>query len=285
MAAVAGAYVRGNYLVGRAWWEWPGPQSLGIRNPLTCYITNNEFLSIPYYFDSLSGYHNLDFQTYPGNNYTDYYLYPTTGDTSFVIPNKYESGRAHIAIYNWGKSDTVDVDLSKTLAVGEMYRIRNAMNYYDDLPLEGTYQGGRLRLPMNAQRWTMAKPRAGTIAQTTYPTFGAFILERLDPGSEPKKTGLLQDGTASPNGFRLGQNYPNPFNPSTKISVSLSRSATVCLEVYSVLGSLVTSLWNGELQAGEHVFNWEASDKPSGVYFYRITSAGFREAKKMLLTH
>jgi hypothetical protein len=34
---------------------------------------------------------------------------------------------------------------------------------------------------MNAQRWTMAKPRAGTIAQTTYPTFGAFILELAPP--------------------------------------------------------------------------------------------------------
>jgi hypothetical protein len=36
-------------------------------------------------------------------------------------------------------------------------------------------------------------------------------------------------------------------------------------------------------QAGLRTINWNASNMPSGVYFYRLSVSGFSESKKMML--
>jgi hypothetical protein len=89
--------------------------------------------------------------------------------------------------------------------------------------------------------------------------------------------------------FELSQNYPNPFNPSTKINFSLAVDSKVSLKVFNVLGQEVTSLLNGNLTAGSHQLNFDASALNSGVYLYRIEASGsngtnFIEVKKMILT-
>lgn len=82
--------------------------------------------------------------------------------------------------------------------------------------------------------------------------------------------------------FYLAQNYPNPFNPNTKIVVRLPFKTEIQLNIYNLSGEIVTKLASGEYQAGTHEFNFEASDLPSGIYFYKIESAEFSEAKKMV---
>ena len=84
--------------------------------------------------------------------------------------------------------------------------------------------------------------------------------------------------------FKLSQNYPNPFNPSTVIKYSLSAAGKITLKVYNLLGQEVTTLVNEVQSAGEHNVEWNASRIASGVYFYRLESNGFVQAKKMILT-
>jgi photosystem II stability/assembly factor-like uncharacterized protein len=86
-----------------------------------------------------------------------------------------------------------------------------------------------------------------------------------------------------PSAYQLGQNYPNPFNPSTKISFSLPKSDFVKLTVFDLLGREVTSLVKEELKPGTYEVDWNASNYPSGVYFYKLTSGNFTETKKMIL--
>ena len=50
-----------------------------------------------------------------------------------------------------------------------------------------------------------------------------------------------------------------------------------------VLGEEIAELANDNLNAGIYSINWDASDLPSGVYFYKIFSGSFSESKKMLL--
>ena len=71
----------------------------------------------------------------------------------------------------------------------------------------------------------------------------------------------------------------------------------VKLTIYDILGREVTNLipplWGGEegLQSGTYEVEWDASNYPSGVYFYKITagdgsaplSINFSETKKMVL--
>lgn len=87
------------------------------------------------------------------------------------------------------------------------------------------------------------------------------------------------------NEFSLKQNFPNPFNPVTSVQIELNRSGSVSLKVYNAAGSLVRTIYNGEnLRAGTHTTMFDASDLPSGAYFYTLFVDGSMvDTKKMLL--
>jgi photosystem II stability/assembly factor-like uncharacterized protein len=96
-------------------------------------------------------------------------------------------------------------------------------------------------------------------------------------------TGMGNNQSEIPHGFSLSQNYPNPFNPSTTIKYTLPESGNVSFKVFDIAGKLVTEIVNGNLQAGLHEINFNASNLSSGAYFYRIETKGFTDIKKMVL--
>jgi len=89
--------------------------------------------------------------------------------------------------------------------------------------------------------------------------------------------------TGIPEVFSLQQNYPNPFNPSTTIKFSIPEQTNVTLKIFNSIGQEVASLLNGEMAAGNHSVDFNASKLSSGVYFYRIDSPSFTSTKKMIL--
>lgn len=91
-------------------------------------------------------------------------------------------------------------------------------------------------------------------------------------------------GSVSPYSFHLEQNYPNPFNPVTTIQFKIPFSTQVSLKVYDILGREVATLIQQELNAGNHQVEWDSSLVSSGVYFYRLTTGNFADAKKMMVT-
>ncbi len=84
-------------------------------------------------------------------------------------------------------------------------------------------------------------------------------------------------------GFFLFQNYPNPFNPTTTIRYGLPHRSHVLLTVYNTLGEEVAELVNGDIEAGYHEVQFDASHLASSVYFYRIQAEGFIQTKSLLL--
>jgi spore coat protein CotH/photosystem II stability/assembly factor-like uncharacterized protein len=107
-------------------------------------------------------------------------------------------------------------------------------------------------------------------------------------------TGIVDDQPALPTAFRMYQNYPNPFNPSTTIAFDLPVEATVALDVFDVLGRkvaapLATEADGSTLAAGTHTVRWDASDRPTGVYFAVLRASDhsgrtlFRDTRKLLL--
>lgn len=83
--------------------------------------------------------------------------------------------------------------------------------------------------------------------------------------------------------FDLEQNYPNPFNPVTTIAYTLGHTAPVRLALYDVNGREVRLLDAGVRPAGRHELVLDGSGLSSGVYFYKLTTAGFTLQKRMLL--
>jgi len=93
---------------------------------------------------------------------------------------------------------------------------------------------------------------------------------------------------STPAAIELLQNHPNPFNPATTIEFALSRPGRVKIEIFNILGQRVTTLLDECLPAGHKRVNWDGKDDrgarvSSGIYLYRVQTAEFSEAKKMLL--
>ncbi|MEJ2617960.1 MAG: T9SS type A sorting domain-containing protein, partial [Ignavibacteriaceae bacterium] len=105
-------------------------------------------------------------------------------------------------------------------------------------------------------------------------------------------TGVKDISNGLPNEFNLSQNYPNPFNPSTIIKYQIleevrndnsSGLTSVCLSVFDVLGREVATLVNQKQKPGNYEVTWDASNHPSGVYFYKLQTGDFIQTKKMIL--
>lgn len=96
-------------------------------------------------------------------------------------------------------------------------------------------------------------------------------------------TAIDDDLTVQPNNYELSQNYPNPFNPETTISFNLAKSQQATLAVFNAVGQQIATLASGTLNAGQHVVTWNATDFPSGIYFYRLQTRDFEQTKKMIL--
>jgi Secretion system C-terminal sorting domain len=88
--------------------------------------------------------------------------------------------------------------------------------------------------------------------------------------------------------FELNQNYPNPFNPTTTIKYSIPNESSnmyrnITVTVFDILGREIKTLVNKKQIAGNYSINFDASNFPSGVYYYQLSLDNFIETKKMIL--
>ena len=91
-----------------------------------------------------------------------------------------------------------------------------------------------------------------------------------------------------PKSYSLFQNYPNPFNPTTKIKFGIptageKHAIDVHIIIYDVSGRLIETIVNENLKPGIYEVTWNASKYSSGVYFYKLVSVDYVNAKKMIL--
>lgn len=103
----------------------------------------------------------------------------------------------------------------------------------------------------------------------------------------PFQTGV-GESERLPGSFDLAQNYPNPFNATTVIGFALPKSDNVNLSIYDLLGRRITTLFSGNLSAGEYSFSWDGRNErgiitASGVYFYKLGASEAVSIKRMTL--
>lgn len=126
--------------------------------------------------------------------------------------------------------------------------------------------------PVDTERWSCLKlvlkggPKLKDIPYLRAPDPG------VGPYSAPAEPSVAR---VEPSQFQLQQNYPNPFNPTTTIAFELAEDANVTLVVYNAIGQQVATILNHELYTeGDNDVVFNASNLPSGVYFYRLEAQG-----------
>jgi hypothetical protein len=123
------------------------------------------------------------------------------------------------------------------------------------------------------------------------------IYYKRDPSGNT--IGIINISSEIPSSYSLQQNYPNPFNPTTKIrfgiantplnplfpieSGSSTRGEMISLKVFDITGKEVVTLVNEQLAPGTYTVDFEGTNFPSGIYFYRLQTEGFINTKMMIL--
>lgn len=209
-------------------------------------VTNNTFIG---------NLNNFAASTYPQNTYVS--TPPTSGLDYFVTPNKYEPGRAHIAIYNWANASTVQINASNIgLSPGDPYELVNAMDYFTDI-ITGTYNAsGIITIPMTGHSAVKPIGNSTTTPLSPFPTFGAFVIRKA-----AAQTSSIYENTHE---IQVSI-FPNPFNEQCIIKLDKVKVKNYSVRICNLLGETVLI---GVFENNQVVIN--KANLLGGIYLYTV---------------
>ena len=110
-----------------------------------------------------------------------------------------------------------------------------------------------------------------------------YRLKQVDYDGSYEYSDIVEVEWRAFNSYVLEQNYPNPFNPTTTIRFSIKNKSNVRITILNAIGEEVAVVLNEEKEAGYHQVEFNATNLPSGVYFYQLRAGSFIDTKKMIL--
>ena len=210
----------------------------------------------------------------------------STSKDILCYASKYSSGETGVILVNKGTVDqVVDVNMA---GAGDHYYVYSFVGGTDDsefsqyVYINGygpdlTHWGPYAELP--------------DIPANAYPIDGEIKLSSparsiqmvMIEGGENVTTSIDDAAPEVTGSYQLYQNTPNPFNPSTLIGYQLPENVLVILKVFDITGREIKTLIHAHQNAGYHSVELNASDLPSGVYFYQLQAGLTCETRKLLL--
>ncbi|MCF7810943.1 T9SS type A sorting domain-containing protein [bacterium] len=82
--------------------------------------------------------------------------------------------------------------------------------------------------------------------------------------------------------YMLEPAYPNPFNRMLTGAYMLPKAGSIQLDVFDLAGRRVAILGEGEKSAGHHLFTWQPSSIPGGVYLIKLNTQGGSFTQKIV---
>lgn len=79
--------------------------------------------------------------------------------------------------------------------------------------------------------------------------------------------------------------YPNPANDIIAFNLFLPIATLVKLDIIDFSGRVVTTIQNEKLSEGQYNAEYNASQLPSGIYMYRLTTGDKTITKKIIISH
>ncbi len=155
-----------------------------------------------------------------------------------------------------------------------------------DYALRDTKSGSRIELSEGATyRFTISEKEVEVVSENQIINAKMGTAQKAEDISPRFELVINQtSGGGSdelPNNITLDQNYPNPFNPTTVIQYQIPQAAEVNLTVFDMAGREVAELVNGQVSAGSHTINFDASRLSSGVYMYRLRAGSTMLTRKL----
>lgn len=226
-----------------------------------------------YTYQGLVGYYGINFS----NANTGIAVGGFRGFTGYAFLSRTTNGGDYWTNYSFGNNDcfwavrfvnqvTGYVIGGKTNAAAILKTTNSGLNWYFQALNINHFLKGIFFTSLNTG-YTVGLN--GTLLKTTN---GGEILIGINPGENQ-----------TPTQFLLAQNYPNPFNPVTKICFDIPRQGFVSLKVFDLLGREISTLVNEIKIPGNYAVDFDGSELPGGVYFYRMQSADFTCVKKLIL--
>lgn len=125
---------------------------------------------------------------------------------------------------------------------------------------------------------TAGQAATGTMAGVLYKTESGFWCNGMSP---------ILTGVGGPAGipapkYWLSQNYPNPFSRMTTLEFSIQKRGRVKITLFDVAGRKVKTILDEVMNPGHRTVSMDGAGIPNGVYFYRMESADFVKAKKLV---
>lgn len=79
--------------------------------------------------------------------------------------------------------------------------------------------------------------------------------------------------------------YPNPESEFSNLSINIVSSTKAKIEIRNELGQIVAEVFNGDLNAGEHLFTIKTKELASGSYFVCFTDMYGLIQKRLVVKH
>ena len=199
---------------------------------------------------------------YPGDDYVDivgrdYYYYPREANHASLI-SSFEKVKEM-----YGAKKIVTLSENGSVPYPDSMKADGAnwswfMPWYGDYAMEGWANDN------NAESWNTVMNNEYTITLEDMPGWDKY---------EPQKTLRMATVTA-------GAPYQIKVSGST-LSFTTSVPGNVSVDVFSMIGKRVATLYNGHLTAGSNAFS--LADMPKGQYIVRVKGAGFTATRPIMV--
>jgi hypothetical protein len=110
----------------------------------------------------------------------------------------------------------------------------------------------------------------------------AKLTDAINENIQPV-TGIRKTTEEIPSHLDLITVYPNPFNPSTTIKYNVFETSLVTLKIYDTLGREIETVVEKQLPIGNYYYQFDGSDRPSGIYYARIQFNNFEQTATFIL--
>ena len=236
----------------------------------------------------LSAYSDVDYQNTGNGAYNSGYSYRNDGVDIQACNDPFSNG------YNVGWTQTGEwLKYTVNIASSGTYNVLVNVSAPNTggkiiLSLNGTTIGSILDVPATGgwQNWQyITIPNVwlpqGTNSLQVRLFFGNFNLSYVK--FDLIAVDVENEVENLPAEFSLNQNYPNPFNPLTHISWQSPTSGWQTLKIYDVLGNEIVTLVDEYRNSGYYELEFDASNLPSGIYFYKLNTGNYTDTKKLIL--